>query len=543
MQIAKKQQQTTQAMSILALAKTYFASQFTRHPSRYIEIVHVLHKYQLLRVAAHLGLPHAHADEHVATSDKTSGLYDGYGECLAQALEELGTCFIKLGQVMSTRPDLLPPSYITALARLQDHITTVPIEAITNIIERELGAPLTELFQSFDTKPLATASVAQVHRATLPDGTLVVVKVQRPGVQKQVERDIEVMQEVARFTTRYTPFGSQYRLPQMVQEIKQSLSQELDFQQEADSTRLISQNISEFQRLVTPKVYPDYSSSQVLTLEFLHGRHLEQIPPAELHSLNTQAIAQELLSAYLKQMVVDGIFHCDPHPGNILLTHDGHLALLDFGMVGRFDADQKEQVLLLLLSFAERQGERVADIYLHMVGVPETCDRQAFTQEVCMLISRYHDMSKGHLEVGKVLLGLVAVAQAYQMTVPAQLTLLGKAMLNLDGALSVLAPNLNPVQIIRNYTQQMMQQRAIAHMSLGRAYTWFLDTRHLLDNLPRRTDAILDKLANNQLTVHLKVDQLNEAAQRVARGVSFGMIVSSLLISVGLWLTSKRKKE
>lgn len=545
MQITKKLRSASEAMSILALARTYFGSQLTRHPERYIEIVRILHKYQLLRVAAHLGCTPAYKDERSEKSENSElshTLYGGYGECLALALEELGTCFIKLGQVMSTRPDVFPPSYITALSRLQDRITAVPIEMIRSIIERELGASLCELFQSFDAQPLATASVAQVHRATLLDGTQVVVKVQRPGVQQQVEKDIDVMQEVARFMTRYTTLGSRYRLLQIVQEIKQSLSQELDFQQEADNTRLIGQNISEFQRLVTPTVYADYSSCKVLTLGFLGGRHLEQFPDTERSRLDAPSIAQELLSAYLKQMVVDGIFHCDPHPGNILLTHDGHLALLDFGMVGRFDAGQKEQVLLLLLSFAERQGDRVADIYLQMVEVPETCDRQAFTQEVCMLVSRYHDMSNGHLEVGKVLLELVSVAQAYQMTVPAQLTLLGKAMLNLDGTLSVLAPDLNPVQIIKNYTQRMMQQRAMTHMSAGRAYTWFLDTRHLLDNLPRRADTVLDKLAHDRLTVHLTVDRLDEAARQVSRGISSGMIASSLLIAIGMWFLSKRKK-
>jgi ubiquinone biosynthesis protein len=530
------------SMNVVALAKLYFAFQLTRHPGRYLEMVRVIRKYHLLDVAMQLGQGNRLHSEAPA-GHSSGGDCAEHADYLAKALEELGTCFIKLGQVMSTRPDLLPLSYITALSRLQDRVMPVPAKEIVAIIERELGTNLDALFQSFDRNPLATASIAQVHRATLHDGTLVVVKVQRPGVRQQVERDIAVLCEVARFITRYTSFGKRYGLLQMVQEIKQSLSQELDFQQEADNTRLISQGISEFEHLVTPQVYSEYLSRRVLTLRFFAGRHLSDVPQSELRQIDTTTLAQELFSAYLKQMVIDGIFHCDPHPGNVLLTDDGSLALLDFGMVGRFDDGQKEKLLLLLLAFAERQGDRVADIYLEMIEVSERSELYAFKQATCMLISRYHDMSNGRMEIGKVLLELAAVAQNYQMAVPSQLTLLGKAMLNLDGTLRVLAPELNPVQIIRDYIEQVMQKRALSHISMARAYTWFLDARHLLDNLPHRTDTIIDKIAHDQLTVHLKIDHLDTMIHEAARRVTLGMIISSIVLSLGFWLGWKRKIE
>jgi ubiquinone biosynthesis protein len=537
-----KKKQTFHMPGIASLAKLYLAARFTRYPGRYIEILSIMHRYRLATVIRQLGLQDQYNGE-CGGSDFEDNSCIEYAEHLARALEELGTCFIKLGQVMSTRPDLLPPEYVATLSRLQDRVMPVPGDEIAAIIESELGASLSKLFLSFDRKPLATASIAQVHRATLPDGTPVVVKVQRPGVQHQVERDIAVMQEVARFATRYTSFGSRYGLVPIVQEIKQSLSQELDFQQEADNTRLVSQGLSEFKHLTAPRIYPDYISRRVLTQSFLQGRHLSQVPRAELGQIDTLTMAQELLSAYLKQMVVDGIFHCDPHPGNILLTDDGQLALLDFGMVGRFDAEQKEKILLLLLAFAERQGERVADTYLDMIEAPENCDRQAFTQEICTLTSRYHDLCSGRMEVGKVLLELATTAQAHRMAVPAQLTLLGKAVLNLDGTLRALAPELNPIETIRSYMEQVMQQRALAHMSLGRAYSWFLDARHLLDNLPRRTDTVLDKLAHDRLTLHLRIDRLDEVIKQAARQMSFGMILSSVMLCLGLWFVSRREKR
>src|ERR1700694_127577 len=330
-----------------------FTRRFSRHPERYIEIFGVLRKYELHHILAKFMMSHRHEEE----DDDALALLDDHGDHdhaqdLAKALEQLGPCFIKLGQLLSTRPDLLPKDYIAALSRLQNTVTPVPSEKITAIIESELGAPITELFQSFDCEPLATASMAQVHRAVLRGGDEVAVKVQRPGVRQRIEIDIEILHEVARFAAKYTSFGRRYGLLQIVRELERSLSQELDFRLEADSTRIISKQLSDFQKITIPSVYDDYTSRRVLTLSFVHGRHLADVSREELDTLDSPAIAKELLSAYLKQMVIDGVFHCDPHPGNIFLADDGRLALMDFGMVGRFDADQKDRIILLLLAFS-----------------------------------------------------------------------------------------------------------------------------------------------------------------------------------------------
>lgn len=524
-------------IDLLALARSYLGNRLMRHPERYLEIVEVLRTYRLQYLVLQLGIGHRHDGDFSANKH----LNDVPAENLASALEVLGTCFIKLGQLMSTRPDFLPAHYITALSRLQDTVTPTPAEQITQIIERELGAPLTELFRDFDCTPLATASIAQVHKATLHDGSPVVVKVLRPGVRRQVEIDLEVMQEVARFATRYTPLGTRFGLLQMAQELKQSLRQELDFVQEAENTQLISQGIREFEHLTTPQVYREYSAECVLTLNFLPGHHLEHIDSTTVQRLNGPLIAQELFSAYLKQMVVNGIFHCDPHPGNILLSDDGCLSLLDFGMVGRLDAGQKDQVILMLLAFAERQGTRVSEAYLDMIEVPESLDRRAFTQEVSSLVSRYHDMSQGHMEIGRALLDLTLLAQTHQVAVPSSLTLLGKTMLNLDGTLRILAPDLNPVQVIHNYLEHIMKQQVQKQVSAARIYTWLLDTRHLVEQMPRHTDVVIEKLAHDQFTMHLKIDHLGTILDRAAKRISFGMIIASLILSIGLYFQRKLK--
>jgi ubiquinone biosynthesis protein len=311
-------------------AGSLFTSWFSRHPERYIEILRVLRRYEIHHVAAQFRRAHRHGEEDEAFALNGLMERDDHAEGLASALEELGPCFIKLGQLLSTRPDLLPANYIAALSRLQDRIVPVPSDKIIRVIESELGRPIAALFQSFDREPLATASIAQVHRAILHDGDEVVVKVQRPGVRQRIEIDVEVLHEIAHFTTRYTSFGARYGLSQIVRELEHSLSQELDFRLEADNTRLIGRQIADFRLLTTPAVYSDYTSRRVLTLSFIHGRHLTRLSREELNTLDLRAIAKDLLSAYLKQIVIDGVFHGDPHPGNILLTDDGRLALMDF---------------------------------------------------------------------------------------------------------------------------------------------------------------------------------------------------------------------
>src|SRR5438876_798722 len=525
--------------------KNLIVNRFSRHPERYFEIFGVLRKYELHHIAAQF-MNHQHDDDEFSLEELRGEEEEDHAVGLASALEELGPCFIKLGQILSTRPDLLPANYIEALSRLQNTVTPVPGDKITAIIESELGAPISELFESFDCNPLAAASMAQVHHAFLPDGSEVAVKVQRPGARQRIEIDIEILHEVAKFASRFTPYGKRYGFLQIVRELERSLIQELDFRQEAESTRLIGKQISEFKLLTTPTVYHEYTTRRVLTLSFVHGRLLAEVNRGELDSLDSRSIAKELLSAYLKQMVIDGVFHCDPHPGNIFLADDGRLALMDFGMVGRFDADQKDKIILLLLAFSERLGERVADTYLEMIEIPKDVDRRAFTQDVSALVSRYHDMSGGRMAIGTALLDLTKLAQSHSTPVPTSMTLLGKAMLNLDGTIRVLSPEFDPVQLIRDYMLKVMEKRVIGQISPGRVFAWVIDMKRLFENTPRRTDMIIDKLANDQLTLRLEVDHLDEAVKsmnRAANRLSLSIIVASLILGGKLVADTLGKTE
>jgi predicted unusual protein kinase regulating ubiquinone biosynthesis (AarF/ABC1/UbiB family) len=526
-------------------ATNLLTSRLSKHPERYLEIFRVFRKYELHHIVAELGMSHHHDDELDQELPSPNGHRDAddddHGNQLAGALEELGPCFIKLGQLLSTRPDLLPADYIHALSRLQDTIQPVPAERIIQIIQSELRAPVDELFQTFDQQPLATASMAQVHRAVLRDGTEVAIKVQRPGVRQRIEIDLEVLREIAQFAARHTSVGSRYGLVQMVRELELSLNQELDFRLEAENTRRIGRQIAGFSRLCTPTVFQEYTSPRVLTLSFLRGRHLADVSATELQQHDPKAIAADLLSAYMKQIAIDGVFHCDPHPGNILLTEDGRLALMDFGMVGRFDAGQKDKIILFLLSFSERLGERVAETYLDMVQQPDDLDQHGFTQDICALVSRYHDMSGGRLGLGTALLDLTRLAYQNRVPVPTSMTLLGKTMLNLDGAIGVLSPELDPVELIRNYMLDVMMKRVGDQLSPGRVFAWVLDMKHLFENAPRRTDVILGKLADDRLTVRMDVEHLEETTQALSQAatrLAVGVLAGSLLIGGGQVLSA-----
>lgn len=519
-----------------------------RHPERYREMFHIARKYQLHLVASELN-SHRYFGEEGGTARRSNGqIYPArQAENFASALEELGPCFIKLGQLLSTRPDLLPPDYIAALARLQDCVAPIPGEETLQIVESELGGTASTFFSEFDCQPIAAASMAQVHRAVLSDGLVVAVKVLRPGIRRQVQVDLEVLHDLARVAVRHKSLNSFGDLEQMVRELEASLRSEMDYYQELENTEHISRQLSGFKLLITPEVYRQYSTSRILTLSFIQGQRLSNLTIDELEALDGEAIARELLSAYLQQIVVDGSFHCDPHPGNILMTETGRLALLDFGMVGRFDMEEKDTIIQLLLAFAERRGRRVADIYLAILEESNIHNRRIFTEDVESFVSRYHDLSGGRMGLGTAFLELAHLATSHGIPVPGIWMLMVKAILNLDGVLSLLSPRVDPVKLIREYMLEVIQKRVWAESTAAVKFSWGLDVWNLLKNAPRRADALLSKLANDQLTVQLHVSPLEEARQELNKAVnrlSQGMLLGSLVIGcgyvIGSWLRTGR---
>src|SRR5665213_2197450 len=287
-------------------------------------------------------------------------------EELADDLEKMGPTFIKFGQLLSSRPDLLPEPYLKALARLQDKVKPFPYEQVEEIVASELGIRISKAFSYFEEKHLAAASLGQVHRAALRDGRPVVVKVQRPDIRKQIAEDFEVLEEIAGFFDEHTDIGKRYRFGKILAEFKTSILQELDYQREASNLTTLANNLKEFPHILVPLPVPDFSSRSVLTMDYVSGTKITTLSPVVKLEINGDVLAEELFKAYLKQVLIDGFFHADPHPGNVFLTDDGRVALLDLGMVAYIPPQLQSSLTQLVFAISEGRSDDVTNFALQI---------------------------------------------------------------------------------------------------------------------------------------------------------------------------------
>lgn len=460
-------------------------------------------------------------------------------EQLARDLEALGPTFVKLGQVLSSRPDLMPAPYIAALARLQDNVKPFPFPDAQNIIEEDLGVRLSKAFATFDEKPLAAASLGQVHRATLRDGTQVAVKVQRLDVAQQVAKDLEALEEVARFLEKHSDTGKQYDAVGMVAEFREAITAELDYVKEANNLRLIAKNLSEFDMVVVPQPVEGYVSTRVLTMEYVHGIKVTAISPVVRLDLDGEALGETLIRAYLKQIVIDGVFHADPHPGNVFVTDDGRLALLDLGMIGRITPAMQEKLLKLLLAISEGRGEEAAEVTVLLGEKLPDFDEPAFKKAIATLVGRYGHESLADIQIGRVFIELNNATREHHMRPPAELTMLGKTLLHLDEVARALKPDLDVNESIRRNGSDLMTRRVRKAATSGSVFGAILEAKEFAEKLPGRVNRVLDSLAASELK--MKVEIIDEGAiigglQKVANRITLGLILASLIIGAAMMM-------
>src|SRR6266481_5911861 len=314
-------------------------------------------------------------------------------EELASDLEKLGPTFIKLGQLLSTRGDLLPEPYLEALGRLQDQIEPFSFDEVEQIVSSELGGRLSKLFAEFDREPAAAASLAQVHRARMRDGRMVVVKVQRPGVRETIVKDLEALEEITEFIDAHTETGKRYEFSNMLGELRQSLLRELDFQTEAGNLRRLRFSLREFERILIPEPIEDFTTSRVLTMDYIAGKKITILSPLRMMELDGPGLSEELFRAYLKQILVDGFFHADPHPGNVFITDDDRIAIIDLGMVGHISGSFQENLLRLLLAISEGRGDEAAEVSMMMGDPKPNFDKRDFEHRVANLVVQHADVT------------------------------------------------------------------------------------------------------------------------------------------------------
>ncbi|WP_305806141.1 AarF/UbiB family protein [Stenotrophomonas sp. YIM B06876] len=452
-------------------------------------------------------------------------------------LEALGTTFVKLGQVLSTRPDMIPPEYVAALERMQEKVAPIPVERIRAIIEEDLGATVGKLFAVFDPEPLGCASIAQVHRAVLHDGREVAIKVQKPEVAAQLRSDLAVLRSFASAADHLTRVGRRVKLSDWLNEFSKTLRMELDYEAEAANLTRFGQHLKRYPELWIPQPLRDLCSRRVLTMQLVTGVRVDAIPEVRRIEEPMLPLGEALVRGYLDQIFVHGEIHADPHPGNLRVTPDGRLAIFDLGMVAHVPPRLRERLLKVLFAAVDGRGEEVADEIIGISTRLEDYDEERYLRETGQMIARY--AANGTLSEGHVVLEIVRIATASDLRTPPELSLLGKALLNLENVCQCLAPELDTRGVIEQQLQHVMRARLKKSLSAANLASEAMELQQLLRVGPRRVSDILGLLSENRLQMKvtgLEESRLMENIQKVANRVAAGIITAALLLSSALMM-------
>ncbi|MDQ6635550.1 MAG: AarF/UbiB family protein [Gemmatimonadota bacterium] len=550
-----------------------------KHLPRLAAIVGLFTRYGLRDVAKQQGLISLVPSEEDIPEEELSER-EAHAVGFRKRLVELGPAYVKLGQVLSTRPDLLPEPYIRELEKLQDDVGPIPFEEVEQVIEQELGGRLSKLFEFFDPEPLGTASLGQVHGARMRNGREVVVKVQRPHIRASLADDLAFFHELAEFMAGHTGVGTRIDVLGVIQQMERAISEELDYRTEARNAATFRKSLAQYPRIMVPKVIEAYSSERVLTTERIHGFKVDKVSPLTRLEYDFGPVADELTRSYLKGITLDGFFHADPHPGNVFVVMPGtrnpltpsevvsaerrsdlrtpttplaqmeleaqqaampmpgdvdvRLALIDFGMTARLSASMREASTRLLMALGDHRGDDVAAVLIEQ-GVPvEDFDRPGYTRAIATLIARNVDLTASEVQAGKILFEVIDLSFQHGLRLPAEMTLLAKALFNLDGVTRVLDPHFTPLETIRAFGNEIAMDRAKRDMSPRRLYQIAMESSDLLAALPRRLDQITQRMANNDVGAHVDIPQLPAlivALQKVANRVFSGLVLAGLLVA------------
>lgn len=463
-------------------------------------------------------------------------------EAFADALRKMGPTYVKFGQLLSTRPDIVPHEYILALESLQDDLEPFSFADVERIVEEELGVRISKAFETFESTPLAAASLGQVHRAVLRDGREVVVKVQRPDVREQVRRDLEVFTEIAQELEKHTDLGRKMSLVGAIEQAKLVMYSELNYLQEARNTEILRENLAPFPQIYIPAVIHDLTSPRVLTTELVKGKKVSKLTPLALIEGDYAELAGVLTQAYLKQICVDGFWHSDPHPGNVFIREiDGapQIVLLDFGMASRISAEFQDEVIKLLLAISSNRGTEVAEACVRLSEAQERFEPVKFTREISTIVAAVHDVSASEINTGQLLFNVINIANNNELKAPPELTMLAKTLLHLDAITKKLDPDYDPQRVIRDYAEQLMSQKLAQKFNPRNFYPALLDLNQLVLDLPHRVREIVDLTAAGHLSFGIKLTQAEEflaGIHKIANRITVGVVIAALLVSSSMMM-------
>jgi ubiquinone biosynthesis protein len=506
------------------------------HLGRFKDIVVTLFRYGFDDVVERLDLPGKIFFEKIRKVDRKMTTW----ERLRHMLDDLGPTYIKFGQIMSLRPDLIPNPLILELRKLQDEVAPVDYDAIRQVVENNLQRPITEIFSSFEEKPLAAASLAQVHRAVLRDeGQEVAVKVQRPRIRQVIQPDLYLLEIIAGQLNERMEAAQIYDLPNLVQEIKKTLLRELDFSREARHMKICRGNLADNKEVYIPQVHESYSTERVLTMELVHGTKMKDLTPDQ--DVNREILAKQGLRLTIKQVLEDGFFHADPHPGNLIILKDNVLCLLDWGMVGRLTRRTRYELIDLINAVVDKDSERILGILVNLTQVDGDIISRRMEREILDILDIYHSLPIQELNLGQLLLDVSTMLRENRLKVPADLAIMIKALLTAEGTARQLYPELNVVEEAEPYVKKLAIERwkpLVLWQDLRRnIYNLF----SLQRQLPLRLSQIVEKIDRGELNIrfqHENLGGIRNTLENITNRLTFGIIIAALIVASSMIITT-----
>ncbi|WP_342430340.1 AarF/ABC1/UbiB kinase family protein [Neobacillus sp. FSL H8-0543] len=510
-----------------------------RHIQRYRDIVYAFTRYGFGFVMKELGL----LDLLKLPKRDLEGANEQLqrrttGERIRMFLEDLGPTFVKIGQIASTRPDIIPADIILELEKLQDRVSLFPFEEVKKIIEEEFAEPLEVSFAEFQEVPLAAASIGQVHYAVLQTGEKVAVKVQRPYIKKVIETDLEILQDLARLAESRLDWGARYPIRDIVEELARSIREELDYENEGRNADRIANQFKNDPTILIPKVYWEYTTSKVLTMEYYEGTKLNEVDKLDEQGFDSKVIAERIVNAIFQQILLDGFFHGDPHPGNILALPGEVIVFMDFGMVGRLTSEMKNHIASFVIALMRQNTVEVVKAITNMGLVPDDVNVTQLRSDVDKLREKYIDVPFSQMSVGTAVNELFSVAYRHNIQLPTDLTILGKSLLTLEGTVEKLNQEISIIAVAEPFGRQLLMERLNPKNVAGKAWSNFTEYGDILQEFPKTVKDLTSIMKKGKMQIEIttpELDNLLQKLNRISNRLSFSIVLLAFsIIMVGV---------
>ncbi len=469
------------------------------------------------------------------------------GERVRLFLEELGPTFVKLGQFASTRSDVLPPDIILELEKLQNHVPPFAFEDVKDTIEGELGGQLKDYYTTFQETPLAAASIGQVHYATLHSGEAVAVKVQRPNITSTIKTDLEILEDLAMIAESRLEWAARYKVQEIIQEFSKSLQAELNYAFEGRSAVRIANQFKEDEHIHIPKVYWDYTTKKVLTMEYVQGIKLNDDEQLNKVGADRKLLAERVVRALFHQVFIEGFFHGDPHPGNIVAKSGNSIIFMDFGLVGRITPDMKKQLSDLVIALMRQDTDGMIKVITRMGVVPEDVNYRQLRKDLDQLRDKYYDLPFSQVSIGEAVNDLFSIAYQHQIRIPADLTLLGKTLLTIEGMVEKLDPDLSIIKMAEPFGKQLLKERYHPKRVAGSIWQDLAEYGEVISELPKNIQDLKAVVQKGKIRMEISMPELDQSLKkldRISNRLSFSIVLLSFsIIMVGLIVGSALMRQ